>query len=177
MGSSSSLKSYFIDMNGVLMRGAAPIPGAPEFIGMLAERAAKFLLLTDNSMYTPRDLRLRLDAVGSTYLQSRSTPRQWRPRVSYTPSILRKPASVGTRSFFSTSGTSRLSPFTKAFLLKERKTSPAPVLQCFAASRQNAGYASTLRDPSPSSPSSCSPRGRGQVPRSARSRRRLRSCG
>ena len=76
MGSSSSLKSYFIDMNGVLMRGAAPIPGAPEFIGRLAERAAKFLLLTDNSMYTPRDLRLRLDAVGSTYLQSRSTPRQ-----------------------------------------------------------------------------------------------------
>src|SRR4028119_726626 len=63
MGSSSP-KSYFIDMDGVLMRGAAPIPGAPEFISRLAERGAKFLLLTNNSMYTPRDLRLRLERSG-----------------------------------------------------------------------------------------------------------------
>ena len=61
---SSSPKSYFIDMDGVLMRGAAPIPGAPEFISRLAERGAKFLLLTNNSMYTPRDLRLRLERSG-----------------------------------------------------------------------------------------------------------------
>ena len=63
MGSSSP-KSYFIDMDGVLMRGAAPIPGAPEFISRLAERGAKFLLLTNNSMYTPRDLQLRLERRG-----------------------------------------------------------------------------------------------------------------
>jgi NagD protein len=60
----SSPKSYFIDMDGVLMRGAAPIPGAPEFVGRLAERGAKFLLLNNNSMYTPRDLRLRLERSG-----------------------------------------------------------------------------------------------------------------
>ena len=60
----SSPKSYFIDMDGVLMRGAVPIPGAPEFIGRLAERGANFLLLTNNSMYTPRDLRLRLERSG-----------------------------------------------------------------------------------------------------------------
>ncbi len=43
-------KSYFIDMDGVLMRGAAPIPGAANFIGRLIERGAKFLLLTNNSL-------------------------------------------------------------------------------------------------------------------------------
>jgi NagD protein len=61
---SSSTKSYFIDMDGVLMRGSAPIPGAPEFIGRLTERGAKFLLLTNNPMYTPRDLQLRLKRSG-----------------------------------------------------------------------------------------------------------------
>lgn len=57
-------KNYFIDMDGVLMRGAAPIPGAAEFIGRLEERGAKFLLLTNNSLFTPRDLRLRLENSG-----------------------------------------------------------------------------------------------------------------
>ena len=57
-------KSYFIDMDGVLMRGAAPIPGAGDFIKRLIEREAKFLLLTNNSLYTPRDLRLRLARSG-----------------------------------------------------------------------------------------------------------------
>ena len=57
-------KSYFIDMDGVLMRGAAPIPGAADFVGRLEERGAKFLLLTNNSMYTPRALQLRLENSG-----------------------------------------------------------------------------------------------------------------
>jgi NagD protein len=57
-------KNYFIDMDGVLMRGAAPIPGAADFIKRLVEREAKFLLLTNNSLYTPRDLRLRLARTG-----------------------------------------------------------------------------------------------------------------
>ena len=57
-------KNYVIDMDGVLMRGAAPIPGAAEFIGRLEERGAKFLLLTNNSLFTPRDLRLRLENSG-----------------------------------------------------------------------------------------------------------------
>ena len=41
-------------MDGVLMRGAAPIPDAADFVVRLEERGAKFLLLTNNSMYTPR---------------------------------------------------------------------------------------------------------------------------
>ena len=57
-------KNYFIDMDGVLMRGAAPVPGAAEFIERLKEIEAKFLLLTNNSLYTPRDLRLRLERSG-----------------------------------------------------------------------------------------------------------------
>lgn len=57
-------KSYFIDIDGVLMRGAAPIPGAADFVGRLEERGAKFLLLTNNSMYTPRALQLRFENSG-----------------------------------------------------------------------------------------------------------------
>ncbi|MDX6380667.1 MAG: 5-nucleotidase [Rubrobacteraceae bacterium] len=62
----SQPKNYFIDMDGVLMRGAAPIPGAAGFIDRLVERGAKYLLLTNNSLYTPRDLRLRLEKSGLT---------------------------------------------------------------------------------------------------------------
>ena len=51
-------------MDGVLMRGAAPIPGAANFVGRLEERGARFLLLTNNSMYAPRALQLRLERSG-----------------------------------------------------------------------------------------------------------------
>lgn len=57
-------KNYLIDMDGVLMRGSEPIPGASEFLARLVERRAKFLVLTNNSMYTPRDLQLRLRRSG-----------------------------------------------------------------------------------------------------------------
>lgn len=56
--------NYFIDMDGVLMRGAVPIPGAADFLGRILERGAQFLLLTNNSLFTPRDLRLRLARSG-----------------------------------------------------------------------------------------------------------------
>ena len=54
-------KSYLIDMDGVLVHGDIPIPGATEFIGRLVQRQARFLILTNNSLYTPRDLQLRFD--------------------------------------------------------------------------------------------------------------------
>jgi len=57
-------KNYLIDMDGVLMRGSEPIPGAAEFIARLTERRAKFLILTNNSTYASRDLRLRLERSG-----------------------------------------------------------------------------------------------------------------
>jgi NagD protein len=57
-------KNYLIDMDGVLVRGQAPIPGAVDFIAQLVERQARFLILTNNSIYTPSDLQLRLQRGG-----------------------------------------------------------------------------------------------------------------
>lgn len=57
-------KNYLIDMDGVLVRGSVPIPGASEFIGRLVAREARFLILTNNSLYTPPDLQLRLRRSG-----------------------------------------------------------------------------------------------------------------
>lgn len=57
-------KNYLIDMDGVLVSGRQPIPGAPEFIQRLRERKRKFLILTNNPMYTPGDLAHRLQSNG-----------------------------------------------------------------------------------------------------------------
>ncbi len=57
-------KNYLIDMDGVLLRGDIPIAGAAEFLARLAARSVRFLLLTNNSLYTPRDLQLRLHRIG-----------------------------------------------------------------------------------------------------------------
>ncbi|GAB4434285.1 MAG: HAD-IIA family hydrolase [Chloroflexi bacterium OHK40] len=58
------LKNYLIDMDGVLVRGSQPVPGANEFIQRLRERGARFLVLTNNPLYTPRDLAARLERIG-----------------------------------------------------------------------------------------------------------------
>src|SRR5512142_3174205 len=58
------ISSYLMDMDGVLVRGAHMIPGASDFIGRLRERGLPFLILTNNSLYTPRDLQARLVRVG-----------------------------------------------------------------------------------------------------------------
>ena len=57
-------KNYLIDMDGVLVRGNQPIPGAPEFIARLTQREITYLVLTNNSIYTPRDLHVRLHHTG-----------------------------------------------------------------------------------------------------------------
>jgi len=59
-----SKKSYLLDMDGVLVRGRTPIPGAQDFIARLLETETKFLIMTNNPQYTPRDLRHRLASVG-----------------------------------------------------------------------------------------------------------------
>jgi NagD protein len=58
------IRSWLMDMDGVLVREEDPIPGAPEFLGRLQELGIPFLLLTNNSMYTPRDLAARLRRSG-----------------------------------------------------------------------------------------------------------------
>ncbi len=57
-------KNYLIDMDGVLVRGRQMIPGADRFIERLRARGAEYLVLTNNSLYTPRDLAHRLQALG-----------------------------------------------------------------------------------------------------------------
>jgi NagD protein len=55
---------YLMDMDGVLVRGAQMIPGAAEFIARLESRGKPYLILTNNSLYTPRDLQARLARIG-----------------------------------------------------------------------------------------------------------------
>jgi 5'-nucleotidase len=57
-------KSWLIDMDGVLVYEEHPIPGADRFISRLNELEAPFLVLTNNSIYTRRDLAARLRATG-----------------------------------------------------------------------------------------------------------------
>jgi NagD protein len=57
-------KNYLIDMDGVLVRGSALVPGADGFIGRLVERNLEFLVLTNNPQYTQKDLSYRLSSSG-----------------------------------------------------------------------------------------------------------------
>jgi NagD protein len=57
-------KSILTDMDGVLVVGRTPIPGAPEFIARLLTEGRKFLVLTNNSMYPPAILAHRLQRIG-----------------------------------------------------------------------------------------------------------------
>lgn len=58
------MKNFIIDMDGVLVHGSRIIPGADKFIERLLEQKRKFLLLTNNPIYTPKDLAHRLQEVG-----------------------------------------------------------------------------------------------------------------
>ena len=53
-------RSWLIDMDGVLVNEDSPIPGADRFLTRLKELDRPFLILTNNSIYTPRDLTARL---------------------------------------------------------------------------------------------------------------------
>jgi NagD protein len=57
-------KSYLIDMDGVLVRGASLVPGADGFVARLVERSLEFLVLTNNPQYTQKDLSYRLSGIG-----------------------------------------------------------------------------------------------------------------
>src|SRR5262249_34487380 len=57
-------RTYLIDMDGVLVRGRTPVPGAAEFLERLQARGIRYLVLTNNPPYTPRDLAHRLNGIG-----------------------------------------------------------------------------------------------------------------
>ena len=57
MAERKPIEAWLTDMDGVLIHEGTPIPGAGEFIGKLRESGKPFLVLTNNSIYTQRDLR------------------------------------------------------------------------------------------------------------------------
>lgn len=58
------IRSWLMDMDGVLVHEEHAIPGAAQFLGRLRELELPFLVLTNNSMYTARDLSARLSQAG-----------------------------------------------------------------------------------------------------------------
>lgn len=56
--------TWLTDMDGVLVHEQRALPGAAEFIAELERRGRRYLVLTNNSIYTPRDLRARLARAG-----------------------------------------------------------------------------------------------------------------
>jgi len=51
--------TWLTDMDGVLVSEGRPIPGADEFVRALRSEDRPFLVLTNNSMWTARDLSAR----------------------------------------------------------------------------------------------------------------------
>ena len=58
------IETWLTDMDGVLVHEEEAIPGAADFVEALKVSGRRFMVLTNNSMYTPRDLHARLQGVG-----------------------------------------------------------------------------------------------------------------
>jgi NagD protein len=58
------IECWLTDMDGVLVHENRPLPGAAELIQRWQTGGTPFLVLTNNSIYTPRDLSARLRASG-----------------------------------------------------------------------------------------------------------------
>ena len=57
-------KNVITDMDGVLIKGVKILPGAEKFVSRLQKLDKEYLVLTNNSIYTPRDLAHRLNSIG-----------------------------------------------------------------------------------------------------------------
>jgi NagD protein len=58
------ITGVLMDMDGVLVHEEQPIPGADDFLKALSQGGYRYLVLTNNSMYTQRDLSARLARSG-----------------------------------------------------------------------------------------------------------------
>ena len=58
------IQSWLMDMDGVLVHEEEALPGADRFLAALREHGRPFLVLTNNSIYTRRDLAARLRTSG-----------------------------------------------------------------------------------------------------------------
>ena len=64
MADRSKITAWLTDMDGVLVHEGHVLPGATELINKWESTNTPFLVLTNNSIYTPRDLSARLRAGG-----------------------------------------------------------------------------------------------------------------
>ncbi|MGV8909951.1 MAG: HAD-IIA family hydrolase [Propionicimonas sp.] len=58
------IECFLTDMDGVLVHDERPVPGAVELLNRWVDTSKRFLVLTNNSTYTPRDLAARLARSG-----------------------------------------------------------------------------------------------------------------
>lgn len=58
------VKSYVIDMDGVVYRGDTCLPHVPEFLSALEQRGIPFLMATNNSMRSPAEFQKKLAGMG-----------------------------------------------------------------------------------------------------------------
>ncbi len=58
------IECWLTDMDGVLVHEGHALPGAGDVIKQWQAKGLRFLVLTNNSIYTPRDLAARLKATG-----------------------------------------------------------------------------------------------------------------
>ena len=64
MARRDEIECWLTDMDGVLVHENVPIPGARELLAKWRDEGTPFLVLTNNSIFTPRDLSARLRASG-----------------------------------------------------------------------------------------------------------------
>ena len=91
MADRSKIKSWLTDMDGVLVHEGHALPGAAELIKQWQDSGTPFLVLTNNSIYTPRDLAARLQATGLDIPEDRI----WTSALA-TAAFLKKQKPVGS---------------------------------------------------------------------------------
>jgi len=64
MAERRKIECWLTDMDGVLVHEGRALPGAADVVKQWKEEGLRFLVLTNNSIYTPRDLAARLKATG-----------------------------------------------------------------------------------------------------------------
>jgi NagD protein len=64
MSDRGEIECWLTDMDGVLVHENRPVPGAAELLQQWQDQNAPYLVLTNNSIFTPRDLSARLRASG-----------------------------------------------------------------------------------------------------------------
>jgi NagD protein len=60
----NNMKGYICDMDGVIYHGNTVLPGVAEFINWLNTEKKEYLFLTNNSGYTPAELKMKLARMG-----------------------------------------------------------------------------------------------------------------